>query len=58
VVDQTLVVTAASLVHLVAEPIQKVVIEADGHPGLAGRDREHGSPFALAEVIFLLHKFS
>ena len=42
-VDEGLVVPTASIVDLLAEPIQHVVVETDGDTRLPGRRRHHGT---------------
>src|SRR5437667_11858483 len=54
-VDERLVATAASLVHLALEPSQEIIIEPDGDPRLSLCDPDHRAPLRLAEVILLSH---
>src|SRR5207249_7156046 len=56
VVDERLVTAAARGMHLLPEPVDHVVVEADSDPGLPRRDRDHGAPLALAEIVLLLHR--
>src|ERR1035441_9420353 len=58
IIDQCLIVTAAGVVHLFAEPIQNAIVEADGHPCFPRRSGDHRSSFCLREVVFTLHKSS
>ena len=56
IIDQRLIVSAAGLIDLLAEPIQDFVVEAYGNPRFPGRSGNHRPPFCLREVVFTLHK--
>jgi hypothetical protein len=53
-VDQGLIIPAARFFHLIAEPIQNVVVYADGDAGLSLWRRDHRAAFAFSEIVFLL----
>ena len=55
VVDEGLVAASTSGVHLLPKPIDHVVVEAYGDPGLSAGDRNHSAPPTLPKVVFLLH---
>jgi len=56
-VDQRLIVAAASLVDLVAKPVQNVGVDADGDTRLAGGRLHDGSAFGVVEImLFFAHK--
>src|SRR5712692_2977154 len=56
-VDQSLIVTSASPIHLLAKPVQNIIIQPDRDSGLALRNRDDWSAFASAEIVFTLHGF-
>src|ERR1019366_8347725 len=41
IVDQRLIVAAAGVVHLLAEPIQNAIVEADGHARFPQGSSDH-----------------
>jgi hypothetical protein len=51
-----LVVAAAHLVNPLAEVIENLIVQPDGDPGLARFGRYDRTTFALAEIVFALHK--
>ena len=51
-IDQSLVIAAASSVDLLAEPVENVVIKADGDASLALRDGEDRAALSSAEIVF------
>jgi hypothetical protein len=55
VVDEGLVVAAACEVHLLAKPVEDVVVEADGDAGFVGGEGADWAAFALAEVVVGFH---
>src|SRR5262249_26777824 len=55
VVDQALIVAAASPIHLPPEPIQNVIVDPDGNSRLALGHGHHRSASGAAEVIFTFH---
>jgi hypothetical protein len=55
IVDQRLVVAAMSLTNLVAKVIYDITIQPNRDSNLLWRQRDHGSAFALAEVVLALH---
>src|SRR5690606_27089963 len=50
-VDQCLVVAAAGIVDLGSEPIEDIVINANGNAGLYGSGLDDGAALTLGEVI-------
>jgi hypothetical protein len=54
-VDDTLVVAAASAFDLIPEPGQDFVIETDGDARFAFRDGNDSAAFGLTEIVFTLH---
>lgn len=57
-VEQSLVVAAAGGVGLLFKPLQKVVVDADRDPCLAGGNRDDRPALCLAEVVFFSHLFA
>src|ERR1035438_4559604 len=56
IVDQRLIVPTAGVVHLLTEPIQNAIVEADGHARFPRRSSDHRSSLCLREVVFTLHE--
>ncbi len=54
-VDHCLVTAAPGIMNAGAEPVEDIVIDPDGNPGLARRGSDHRPSFALAEVVSLFH---
>src|ERR1019366_1613151 len=57
IIDQALIVAAASQVYLLPKPIEKIVIEPNRDSALALGYLHDGSPFCVAEVVFTFHCF-
>jgi hypothetical protein len=56
VVDERLVTTPPSRMHLLPKPVDHVVVEPDGDPGLSLRDRNHSAALTLRKVVLLRHR--
>lgn len=54
-IDEHLLVAASSGVDLVLEPLEEIIVEADGDSRLPLGDRNHRSPLGLAEVVLFPH---
>ena len=54
-IDEGLVVPAPRGMDLGSEPLQYIVIEANGDARFPLRDRDHRSVLALAEIVFFAH---
>src|SRR5258708_17526873 len=57
-IHQSLVAASARGVNALPKPLHNVVVEPDRNPSLAGRNRQHRSPFSLTVVVFLFHELS
>ena len=51
-IDKRLVVRAARCIRLGAEPLEKIIIKADGDPGLPRRGLDDRAALATSEVEF------
>jgi hypothetical protein len=58
VVDESLVATSTRTIDLGSEPIQQIVVEADGDPRLSMRRRRDRTSAPGTEVVFLSHGHS
>jgi hypothetical protein len=54
-VEQGLVVSAARLLDLVAEPGEDLVIDSDGDAGFPSADRNHRAALRITEIVFTFH---
>ncbi len=57
-VDHGLIASAASGLDLGTEPVNHIIIQANGDPDFAWGERDNGSSFTLAEIISFAHAFS
>src|SRR5436305_10341233 len=55
VVDERLVTTPTSRMHLLPKPVDHLFVEADGDPCFSSGNRYHSASLTLGEVVFLLH---
>jgi hypothetical protein len=56
-IDQSLVVTTTGCMDLALEPLNEVIIQANGDTSLSRWNRNHRTSLSSAEVIFFSHGF-
>src|SRR5690606_4543849 len=54
-VDQSLVVPAASLMHLRFEPVNNVFVQSNRYPGLATRRGDYWASLPFTEIVLFPH---
>jgi hypothetical protein len=57
-INETLVIASAALIHLVSKPLEDILIQPNSDSHFAGWNRQYGSALAFSEIVFLPHEFS